>query len=264
MTFQDSLKNTKLDFSKIIIIPSGGGTSLKYDFEINPRDFLKYAKEDIASKEIRGIINSISNSKRAIDCQIDNVLYNLGIDYHKIPKSVENFVKCFEIANDTSFKSKLISALNLAPNFLISKTRVVRHRLEHHYKTPSIDEANDSIDIADLFIRSIEGLLKLPTSDFYITDEKHYQKDYNAFHENFDSGYLFSFDLGEDKIKLREIYPGSRDTIIYVPNTEPEFFGFIRLMNSIDDDFELTNSFKAIAQLINHPTPSKHIDVIQY
>jgi hypothetical protein len=135
--------------------------------------------------------------------------------------------------------------------------------LEHHYKTPSIDEANDSIDIADLFIRSIEGLLKLPTSDFYITDEKHYQKDYNIFHENFDSGYLFSFDLGEDKIKLREIYPGSRDTIIYVPNTEPEFFGFIRLMNSIDDDFELTNSFKVIAQLINHPTPSKHIDVIQ-
>ena len=264
MNFQESLKNTKLDLSKIIIIPSGGGTSLNYDFDINPRDFLKYAKEDINTKEVRGIINSISNAKRAIDCQIDNVLHNLGIDYHRIPKSVEAFVKCFDLTNDTSFKSKLISALNLAPNFLVSKTRVVRHKLEHFYKTPSIDEANESIDIAELFIRSIEGLLKMPTNEFYITDNKHYQKEYNAYHEQFDSGYLFSYELGESKIELREIYSGNRDNVLLIHNTEPEFFGFIRLMNSIDDDFELTNSFKVIAQLINHPIPTKHVDVVQY
>ncbi|WP_227785309.1 hypothetical protein [Hymenobacter sp. BT770] len=104
----------------------------------------------------------------------------------------------------------------------------------------------------------------MPTNEFYITDDKHYQKEYNAFHEKFDSGYLFSYELGESKIELREIYAGNRDNILLIHNTEPEFFGFIRLMNSIDDDFELTNSFKVIAQLINHPIPTKHVDVVQY
>lgn len=266
MTFRESLEITKLDLSKLIVIPSGGSGGFFCEFDITPKDFLRYAKEDLRESGGRNIINGLSNAKRAIDCQIDNVLHNLGLDYHKPNKAVERFLSHIDFKDDISFKLKIISALNLAPGFLIGKTRTVRNKLEHYYKIPSIEEAKESIDIADLFIRSVDGILRLPTNEFYITDEQNYLEKPNEHYENFKTGYFINFD---PKIKEIEFNIRIDDRQLPIPkftisNSNIEFFGFIRLMFSIDDDSELTESFKIISQLINHPIPVKHIKVEQY
>jgi len=264
MTFRESLALTKLDLSKLIIIPSGGGGGFSCDFDISPKDFLRYAKEDLNGSEGRNTINALSNAKRAIDCQIDDILLNLGLDYHKLPKSVEVFVKCLEFKDDISFKLKIISALNLAPSFLVSKTRIIRHKLEHYYKVPSIEETKEAIDIADLFIRSIDGIVRIPTNEFYITDQENYRMEQNTHHEYFEKGYYFDFDSKSKNVELSILLPENRERSVIINNDSPEFYGFIRLMFSIDDEFELTESFKIISQLINHPIPIKHIKVEQY
>ena len=45
--------------------------TFQYPFKLIPLDFLKFAKEDFNEKNIRNLINSLSNIKRAINCQID-------------------------------------------------------------------------------------------------------------------------------------------------------------------------------------------------
>jgi hypothetical protein len=42
-----------------------------------PKEFFKYAEADLASS-YEHIVNGLSNSKRAPDCQLDTLLYVLG------------------------------------------------------------------------------------------------------------------------------------------------------------------------------------------
>ena len=66
--------------TKLVFLPSGG-TGLNFDeFDITPRDFLRYAKDDFQSQSEAGLINALSNAKRAIDCQIDTAIRSMGID----------------------------------------------------------------------------------------------------------------------------------------------------------------------------------------
>lgn len=258
MNFLESLNTTKLDFTNLVVIPNGGSNIIGLNFALSPKDFLKYAKEDLYTRDARGVINSISNAKRAIDCQVDCLLSCFGIDYDKPHKSTEGFVSCFNFDDDISYKLKIIQCLNLAPSFIISKYRNLRNKLEHLYQLPLIVEAKEAVDIAELFIRSIEGYYGGLTNYFHITDINNYIDEYS-----FRNGYDFSYDPENKKLNLLEIIDGNRHNIIEIDVANPEFLGFIRLMNSIDDEFELTESFKVIAKLINHPTPAKHIKVYQ-
>ena len=54
---------------------------LKTDFEILPQDFISYAEVDLTSSYEHNIINALSNSKRALDCQLDILLLSFG--YYK-------------------------------------------------------------------------------------------------------------------------------------------------------------------------------------
>lgn len=51
------------------------------EFGIKLRDFLLYVKDGFKDKSNKGMINTLSNYKRAIDCQIDWILSYLGYDY---------------------------------------------------------------------------------------------------------------------------------------------------------------------------------------
>jgi hypothetical protein len=144
MTFKDSLSKVKLDLTSIIYLPNGEEHYPSIDFQITPNDFLSYSKEDILVKNDRGIINAISNAKRAIDCQIDSVLSAIGLTHtelSKFKKITEPFINFLNINEDVGFKLKIIHGLNLAPSYIISKARVLRHKLEHNYEKPTIDDA---------------------------------------------------------------------------------------------------------------------------
>jgi len=256
--FKDSLKSIKLDLTKLILIPSGGYMDLNNEFEINPKDFYRYAKEDLYSATDRGVINAISNAKRAIDCQIDEVLFTLGIDLTKKTDSLEAFLKIIEINSDIPYKLKIIQALNIAPGLIITKYRNLRNRLEHFYKIPTIDEVKEAIDIADLFIRSVEGQFKGLTTEFDITDANNFIKDFE-----YKAGYELIYIEDENYFSIYEKMSGKRANEIIMTPDNLEFYGFIRLMHSIDDEFEMVESFKIIARLIEHPIPQKHISMKQ-
>jgi hypothetical protein len=259
MNFKDSLNNLKLDLTKLVIIPSGGSSGLDSNFEIDPKDFLRYAKEDMHTGNDRGIVNGLSNAKRAIDCQIDEVLQYLGVDFKNIPKSLDAFLKFIDFNDDISYKLKIIQGLNIAPGLIITKYRNLRNKLEHFYKIPTIDEVKEAIDIADLFIRSIEGHYKGQMDEFYITDKKNFIKDFE-----FKIGYTFMYNDKSKCFNIFEQHSGKRLNEINIKISDIEFYGFIRLMNSINDEFELTESFKIISKLIDHQMPANHINIVQY
>lgn len=257
MNFLDLLNKTKLDLTKLIVIPSGGDASVYSDFAIRPKDFLKFAKEDLRAENDRGIINALSNAKRAIDCQIDIILDDIGIDYSDIQDSVTPFVNCFEDKNDLSYKLKIVQGLNLAPGFVIAKYRTLRNKLEHLYKVPTIEEVKEAVDIAELFVRSITGYYKSRLNDFYITDEKNYLKDFD-----YKKGYEIYFTGG--KFEICEMDNKKRISEIELTPKESAYFGLVRVMNSFDDDYEMIESLKILMTLLNHPMPIKHIRATVY
>lgn len=105
---------TKIDFTKITVEVSGGGGSVEY-FQIKPRDFIYYAKEDLRTGMDSGLINALTNAKRAIDCQIDTILQTFGIDFDNLPSATETFISYINDGkNDLPQKLKLIKALQIA------------------------------------------------------------------------------------------------------------------------------------------------------
>ena len=79
------------------------GTSLQQNiFNISPKDFLRFAKEDLKERDERGLINSITNSKRAIDCQIDETIEKLISKSDNFNPIVDDFLKYFEFESQLS------------------------------------------------------------------------------------------------------------------------------------------------------------------
>ena len=54
-----------------------GEYSFDCDFNISPDEFINYAKKDIVLADKHGLVNAMSNAKRAIECQADTVLDSL-------------------------------------------------------------------------------------------------------------------------------------------------------------------------------------------
>jgi hypothetical protein len=221
---------------------------------------LRFAKLDLKQDDERGLINSLTNSKRAIDCQIDEVLNKFGITQDNFKPAVENFVAHFELGNDVPIKLKFIQALNFAPSLLISKTRTLRNRLEHLYQKPTENEVHEAFDVADLFIRSVSSKFKIQTDDFSITDEKNFNEKNKWVYKN---AISFSFNEKTKNFNLGKIIANKAVEKVSITPTDKEYFGIVRLMNSVDDEFELDDSLKIILKLIGHPMPNEKASIIQ-
>ena len=83
----------------------------------------------------------ISNGKRAIENRMDSIFYKFG--YFKLSKKW-NFPDKIERLNELNI---------IAPRILI-KINKVRNFLEHEYKIPKKEEAEDALDVAILFLES--------------------------------------------------------------------------------------------------------------
>jgi hypothetical protein len=255
MSLKSIFNELKLDFSNLIVSPDGGGGENYSFFEVNPREFLKYAKEDYHSNSKRGLINSITNAKRAIDCEVDTALKIYGIDCFDLPKALEPFMK-LQPSNNLPYKLQIIQALNLAPGLILSKVRTLRHKLEHYYVNPSKEDVQEAIDIADLFIRSIDGKTRILDSEFQISDGKLNSSRADrapnptvSLRVNFNDG-VFS------------LYPSKKEKSLEtfcLEASQSEYYPLLRVMNSQDDDHELVNSFRMLAQLCEMKIPLEHI-----
>lgn len=44
-------------------------------FDVTPHEYLEFMEEDLKGEDKRNLINALSNAKRALDCQIESLLY---------------------------------------------------------------------------------------------------------------------------------------------------------------------------------------------
>ncbi len=136
------ISRLSLDSSRLSVETDTGGT-LEYEFEINSNEFLRYAEMDLESGDNHGLINALSNAKRAIDCQVEKVL------------------GCFRLLSRRNFpqKMELLRNMGIVAPRIVNKVVKARNYLEHEFKIPDKEQVEDAIDIANLFVTSLDRAL---------------------------------------------------------------------------------------------------------
>jgi hypothetical protein len=128
-------------------------TGLQYDgFDIQASEFMKYAELDLEQGTTQGLINALSNAKRAIDCQVDSVLGCFGL------LSRRNFPE----------KIKILGQLGIITPRIVNKVVKARNYLEHEFIKPEREQVEDSVDVANLFINLLDSGLRNFWSDYSI------------------------------------------------------------------------------------------------
>lgn len=259
--FLNILKLSKLNLTNLYLTTDFGTEIKKSTTEISPKDFLRFAKQDLKEGNEKGFINSLTNSKRAIDCQVDNTLEILGIKSDNFNTEFKEYVDLFEFEDDIPIKLKIIHSINLAPSLIISKTRTLRNKLEHVYQKPKSNDVKEALDIADLFIRSVEGKMTGIFTEFYLTDDKNCNEESNwkVFTHLF---FNYNPDELNFTISLKSVLD-SDDTIeeIIINANDKEFCGLLNLMFSNTDDFESEDALKKLLKFIGHPIPSEKVNI---
>ncbi len=151
------------------------------EFQIMPKDFVRYSELDLKNSYEHSAINSISNSKRAIDCQLDLLLISFGFFELSCAKQWR-FPRKIELINDVGV---------LAPRIL-KKINKQRNLLEHQYIRPTLEQVEDFLDIANLFIAGTEKYALYHVSYFELTNKKRNIK------------YCFSFDPASCEIVVEQ------------------------------------------------------------
>jgi hypothetical protein len=163
MNLKKFIENANLDFSDLYF-EEDTGTTFHFDFEIKPGDFITFAKADLYDPGTRGLVNALSNAKRAIDCQADGFLNAIGIDSSNIEKQLGR-EGIASIAYDKSSKNgllkfRLLEVLGIATPSIVKRMRTLRNLLEHEYKKPSRRSVSDAIGVAELFVQACGGKMK--------------------------------------------------------------------------------------------------------
>lgn len=128
---------------------------LDYVTQVTPRQYLDFTNKDLLLATDHGYVNALSNAKRAIDCQIFNLLSALGLS------ATGNIHKRVERIEDVGI---------LAPRIL-KKVNKIRNLLEHEFQKPSVEEAEDAVDIATLFVEATDKVFVNFMDSFWIARE---------------------------------------------------------------------------------------------
>lgn len=169
-TLRELIKLASLNLSDLII-EQGIGSCLCHDFQVSPLEFINFAKEDLSEDTTRGLINALTNAKRAVDCQIDSIYQAVGFSHDEQPEVIKAFIAWHENKEggvDASPKLKLVRALGLAPTTLISNARLLRNKLEHYYEVPDFKLAREAVEIAELFVCAVQYKMQSFTEEFSI------------------------------------------------------------------------------------------------
>lgn len=177
------IKTLHINKENAIAVPEGADW-LDHDLEVSPEDFLEQAKRDYELGGNSALLNSITNAKRAIRCQIDKVLFCVG--YDPIPMKIRD-------------KVKLLNSIGFAAPRILRKVDNARNLLEHQYKNPSLQEVEDSLDLALLFIEALNRSVKPIGSDFSLVNEGNYvQEPFECYRNEL----LFHFDTEKKCFKI--------------------------------------------------------------
>lgn len=137
-----------LDLESCRVDLEGGSHSMP-EMDVSPTTFLMQAEDDHRQGGVSSRLNSITNSKRAIVCQMDQALLAFGYKplRWKIPKKIE-----------------VLNGLGVFAPSVLRKVSSARNFLEHEYVAPTNEQVEESLDLAALFVFSTKSLMS-PFSD---------------------------------------------------------------------------------------------------
>ncbi|QJX47370.1 hypothetical protein HMJ29_10640 [Hymenobacter taeanensis] len=268
-------KDCKIDFSKTVVICNDPGGTANY-LHIRPKEFTRYAKEDFLCRDNRALINAISNAKRAIDCQIDTAFNHFGISFDTIPSAAHDYCNHFNFSNkDLPLKLRLIQSMSFTPSGLLSNIRNLRNKLEHYYEIPSEREVQDAIELAELFVLSMEhkisyierGLI-ISSSDFHQLTGN--EKDISLRSIDYYTGKTYSnrvhisFDEAKKIFTIKAYKNNRKHKEVSFDSSNKLHYCFINLINNLSDDIDTLNGIKTLLKIINHPIPESSIRVNSY
>ncbi|SSR05125.1 Uncharacterised protein [Acinetobacter baumannii] len=158
-TAKELFDTVSLDYKNLSVSYSDNIDFVNY-FDFKPEDYLYFAKSDLMEKDKRGLINALTNAKRAIDCLIENILKNFDIKIKKIPKVALDF--CEEVLGDESKNIKPLSfrlfcALGLSPIILVKEVRSLRNKVEHEFNNPQKEDVLRACEVAELLINNLKA-----------------------------------------------------------------------------------------------------------
>lgn len=116
-------------------------------YDVEAREFLSFAREDLGEDSEKGRINALSNAKRAIECRIDELL------------TLFNF-RSFSSRYGWKlpYKMQVLQTFDVpAPNILRRLITSKRNLLEHEYVRPNQQEVQDIVEIAELFLKATDA-----------------------------------------------------------------------------------------------------------
>jgi hypothetical protein len=155
-----------------LVVTQEGGVILEHEYPLSAKSFLSFAREDMKAERPRGLINALSNAKRAIDCKTDSYLSALGFSPKTLGKQIGPAVVAslaqFSPELDRPLKFRVLESLGIVTTAIVNRVRKIRHMLEHEYKKPSPASVRDAIDIASLYVSALQGSMSSFLEDVHI------------------------------------------------------------------------------------------------
>lgn len=115
-------------------------------YDINPAEFLSFARQDLEEDSEKGRVNAIGNAKRAIGCRADEILTFSNL-------------KSFSSHHRWALPYKLLVLRKLgisAPDMLRDYITSKRNIIEHEYVRPNREETRHLADITELFLSATD------------------------------------------------------------------------------------------------------------
>lgn len=195
-------------------------------FAIKPKDFIDIAKQDLNQDDERGLINALTNIKRAIECQIDSLLFYFG--FSKIARDRRwGFPKKTRILQDIGI---------LTPNILnsINSRRV---RLEHFYESPEKERVEDAFDVGVLFIEFTNKYLPLrrTTGTSFLINGKYVKTKTGTLESLGELSGNFSYDHKEGKLRY-SIKTRPNNEVVYsieIGADDPKYIEWMNLLKNL-------------------------------
>src|ERR1039457_6718959 len=148
MKLKTFIEQGKLDWTNLSFV-TDGGTGYPARFEIRPEEFITFAKADFFKSDTRGLVNALSNAKRAIDCQTDAFLVANGLAADRLDSQLGAHgmasLAFGSAQSDGPLKFRLLRAVGIATPELLTRMRRLRNLLEHEYRKPRRADVSNAI-----------------------------------------------------------------------------------------------------------------------
>jgi len=227
------IRDMKIDPDKVQLFLDGAVLVLEdlAPFEggkLTPMEFLVQAENDYDTGGQAALLNSITNSRRAIQCQIDQWIRAFRFDASKNNKK----------------KIEIISELGYAPRIL-RKVADARNLLEHDYKLPRIQEVEEALDLAWLFI-SVSREAPIPCRMYIVNEDSRINVKKGSYNASiYQSGLVF--ELYDNKKPSRVVafiidegsgFKEKKVAEAIIKNSDLVYLPLLKLMLAVEVNFD--------------------------